>query len=295
MAVINSPFESKYGFKGPGFSVDDAGNIIANSIITSTTPGDDTDTDFIDFNVTVDNNSFAIEGYTGGNPSITLARQQTYTFAIDAPILKFNILTGNAFDSPFYNIGLSHSDGTTGEDAQNKISGSLRFSVPLNAPNTLYYADEIRNNFGVINIVDPTGRFGTVDINSTVNSTSPTTGALTIAGGAGIEQDLFIGGSLNVGGTGITNLSSGNNLELEAVNEIILKVDGNKIGVVNENGFSTTIINSTINNTTIGNTTPSTAVFTEAQVQQSPASANSITNKTYVDSTALSLSIAFGL
>ena len=33
MAVINSPLESQFGFKAPGFSVDALGNITATSLI----------------------------------------------------------------------------------------------------------------------------------------------------------------------------------------------------------------------------------------------------------------------
>jgi len=48
MAVINSPFESRYGFKGPGFLVDNFGNITANSIITSIATG----SAIVDFTIT---------------------------------------------------------------------------------------------------------------------------------------------------------------------------------------------------------------------------------------------------
>ena len=49
MAVINSPFESQYGFKGPGFSVDNLGNIVATSIITVTSES----SDIVDYRSTV--------------------------------------------------------------------------------------------------------------------------------------------------------------------------------------------------------------------------------------------------
>ena len=296
MATVNSPFESKYGFKGPGFSVDNEGNIIANSIITATNPGDDTGVDFVDFTVTEGQNTFLIaEADPVDNPTITIARQSTYSFSVDVPNLKFFIVLGNQLDSELYSIGLSHSDGTTGADAQGKTSGTIQFSVPLNAPNVLYYTDENRNNFGTINIVDPTGRFGTLDVNSTINATSPTVGALTVAGGIAVEQDIFIGGSLNVGGTGVTNLASGNNLELEAVNEIVLKVDGTKIAAVTSTGLTGSIVDATINNTVIGQTTPASATFSTAKVNTLPTTDLDISNKQYTDSTALALSIAFGL
>jgi len=297
MAVINSPFESKYGFKGPGFTVDEEGNIIANSIITATTPGDDNDVTIVDFTVTVDTqtNSFSIAEAAGTNPSISVARQSVYTFALDVPVLNFFIVSGNQIDSDLYNTGISHSDGSTGSDAQGKNDGTLRFSIPLNAPDTLYYTDTNRTNFGVINVVDPIGRFGTISVTDVLNSTSPTTGSVTLAGGLGIEKDLYIGGSLNVGGTGITSLASSNNLELEAVNEISLRIEGQEISKIGSTGLSGTIIDSTINNSTIGAITPAAASFSTAKVTATPTADEDITNKQYTDSTALALSIAFGL
>lgn len=295
MAAINSPFESKYGFKGPGFSVDADGNIIANSIITATTPGDDPDASFVDFTVTEENNSYLIAEVSGTNPAITIARQSTYSFDLDVPDLNFYIVVGNETDSELFSTGLNHSDGSSSADAQGKNSGTLQFAVPLNAPNTLYYTDENRNIFGVINIIDPTGRFSTIDVNSTTNATSETVGALTVAGGIAVEKDIFIGGALNVGGTGVPNLASGNNLELEAVNEIILKVEGNKIATISSSGLAGNIVDATINNTTIGQTTPAAATFSTAKVNTQPIVDQDISNKQYTDSTALSLAIAFGL
>lgn len=295
MSVVNAPFESRYGFKGPGFSVDDQGNIIATSIITSAVEDDDAVV-FINFTVTdLANDFFIAEQGASPNPSITLARQSVYNFSLDVPDLKFNILVGNQQDSAFYSTGISFSDGTSDEDSQNQTSGTLRFSVPLNAPDTLYYADEVRNNFGVINIIDPVGKFSNIDVTDTTPATSSTTGALTIAGGLGVQGDLFIGGTLNIDGLGISEISSPTNLNLEAINELKLIIEGTNIAVASSSGLKSTIIDSTINNTSIGQIAPSTAAFTSATVGTLPTTDNSITNKNYVDSTALALSIAFGL
>src|SRR6266404_1524475 len=48
---------------------------------------------------------------------------------------------------------------------------------------------------------------GDVSIPSTTNSTSSLTGALTVAGGAGIVGDLFAGGVLNLGGFNPVNIA----------------------------------------------------------------------------------------
>ena len=54
--------------------------------------------------------------------------------------LFFSLQTASANDDAnLYNDGLSHSDGTTGSAAQNKIAGTWTFVVPSNAPSTLYY------------------------------------------------------------------------------------------------------------------------------------------------------------
>lgn len=295
MAVINSPFESQYGFKGPGFSVDGFGNIIANSISTSTTESDDPE--FANFNVADIENQFVFTQFSGAtNPTIVLERQQTYSFALDTPDLTFSIVTTNdAFTTELYSQGLTHSDGTNGNESQNKTDGTLRFTVPINAPNTLYYTDTLRNNFGIINIIDPVGLFSSVTIKETAPSTSSSTGALTVAGGVGIAGDLYVAGSFNIDGVGVTSITSPTNLELEAVNNIVVSIDGNKIGVIDPNGLNIPVVDTSINNTTIGLTTPAEAKFTSASIDSLPINESSVTNKQYVDSTALSLSIAFGL
>lgn len=290
MAVINSPFESRYGFKGPGFTVDEFGNITATSIITS---GAQDNIGVVSYTVGESDNNYVFADIEGNNPTITLTRSASYTFGLTTPNLGFYIYS--TFPTVLYNVGLTHSDGVSGIDAQGKLTGTLTFNVPLNAPNTLYYGDLAESVFGTINIVDPAGRFSTVDINSTTNATSSTTGALTIAGGASVEKDFYVGGNLNIDGIGIPRLSSLTNLELNAVNKVILQINDVKLGELNSEGLSATINNSTINNTVIGAVAPATAAFTSATVVTAPTVDSSITNKQYVDSTALSLAIAFGL
>ena len=84
MAVINSPFESQYGFKAPGFSVDNEGNITATSIITSAAPSE---SDIVDFVVGELNNAFTIVGYAASNPTITII--------ITIPKVVFAVFTKN--------------------------------------------------------------------------------------------------------------------------------------------------------------------------------------------------------
>jgi hypothetical protein len=290
MAVINSPFESQYGFKAPGFSVDNEGNITATSIITSAAPSE---SDVVDFVVGELNNAFTIVGYAASNPTITIARAGSYKFGLTVPNLGFTIYS--ALPSTKYNTGLVYQDSTTGADAQGKLTGTLTFNVALGTPDVLYFGNAIGNVYGTINVIDPVGQFSTIDVNSTANATSSTTGAVTIAGGASVEKDFYIGGELNISGLGIPRLSSLTNLELNATNKVILQVDNIKLGELNSTGLAVTINNSTIDNTVIGATTPSTAAFTSGTVASLPTTDTSMTNRQYVDSTSLSLAIAFGL
>ena len=48
-------------------------------------------------------------------------------------------------DANLYNDGLSHSDGTSGSSAQDKTSGTWTWTVPSNAPSTLYYRCQYHN------------------------------------------------------------------------------------------------------------------------------------------------------
>jgi cytoskeletal protein CcmA (bactofilin family) len=293
MAVINSPFESKYGFKGPGFLVDNFGNIIANSITTSVAGA----ARIVDFTVTqnptLEPTDYAIAEVTGINPTITLARSSSYIFLLDVPTLEFKIYAENRVT--LYSTGLTHSDGSSGTEAQGKTSGTLVFSIATDAPDTLYYGNNNGTIFGSINVVDPVGVFSSVDINETTASTSSTTGALTVAGGVGIAGDLYVGGTLNIDGIGITKIKSSTNLELEAANQIVVKIDGDTLGIIKSTGSTVPVVDTTINNTAIGTTIPSTASFTSASVENLPTTDSSIANRQYVDSTALALSIAFGL
>ena len=116
-----------------------------------------------------------------------------------------------------------------------------------------------------------------------------------MAGGVGIAEDLYVGGRLNVSGTGIAKLDSTTNLDINAANKIILQVGNIKLGEINSQGLAIAINNSSIDNTVIGATSPSTAAFTSGTVSSLPIVKTSLTNRQYVDSTSLSLAIAFGL
>lgn len=297
--ATKSAFDSEYGFTSPGFTVDREGNLTATSfnIVQS-----DTVSGVFDFIITDDQANFFIENQIGNNPAITLARGRTYTFRLDLTAFSFFIKRADGITNQ--NAGLNHSSGDAGADAQGKSDGVLSFTVPLTAEDTLFYTNEQGSVSGTISVVDPIGLFSTVEITENIASTSASTGSLIVAGGVGISQDLYIGGSLNVAGVGIPKLESPTNLELSAGNKIILQIENTKIGEITAQGLELPINNSPINNssitsssinsTSIGNVTPSSAVFTTARVSSPPLEQNDVTTKSYVDTNITALAIALG-
>jgi len=292
MAVVNSPFKSKSGFESTGFIVDDEGNISAKSIslveIEEVDPGLPAD-----FSITEVAGNFRVGNSETDNPTITVFRSKSTTFDIDLTTLSFNIVTADK--TTLYSSGVSHDSGDAGDAAQGKQSGRLLWTVPIAAPDILYYANNDGTVFGTIEVSNSPSAFSEVSITGTTPSTSSNTGSLIVAGGAGIQGDLYVGGSLNIDGIGITRLSSPTNLEIEAANNIIVKIDGVTLGVVGSTGSSVPLVNTTINNTVIGAITPAAASFTTATVANAPTNDTNVSNKQYVDRTALALSIAFGL
>jgi hypothetical protein len=320
MPVSYDAFESKYGFRSPNFTVDAEGNIVASSITLGTGGGEGV----VDFTVSEGiDNTYRFGEVAGPNPTLTLSRTRRYLIHLDVPVLKFYIYESDL--ETLYNDGLAHSTEGTAEEAQGQTGGVLGFTVPIDAPDLLYYGNQIGTIYGIINIVDPAGKFGTVEITTADESTSTTTGALTVAGGVGIEKNLNVGGTvtatgLNFNGIGVPALSSSTNLELDAANRIIFKIGDFPIGFIDEDALNITIQNSniassnitssTINSSSIGLTTPAAAAFTNltanssilntvamttATITGTPTTNTSVVNKVYVDTTTTALAIAFGL
>ena len=125
-------------------------------------PGTDGTSGARNFNVTAPNASvYTIDG--SSNPTLALLRGFTYTFTVNATGHPFWIKTsqttgtGNAYSSGITNNGIT--------------SGVLTFSVPYNAPNTLYYICQYHSAMtGTITISDagPEGPPGPPGQNSTV-------------------------------------------------------------------------------------------------------------------------------
>jgi hypothetical protein len=289
--IINSPLKSDFGFSSPNFSVDVLGNVIVRSITQTEDNVVDTD---IDFAVSdAGSNAFFIPPATIPNPPINLFRSSSYTFELNLSTQIFNIYLEDK--STLYSLGLKHSDGSIGNQALSKQTGKLTFLVSTTAPDILYYGNQSSGAFGLISIGDAIGRFSTVNITDDAVSSSPTTGALIVAGGLGVSGDVNTSGTLSATELVSSSLQSLSTLTLTSESNIIITIDNVETGTIGVLGSTLPIVDTAINNTVIGNVTPSTATFISASITELPTTNNNITNKVYVDSTATALAIAFGL
>ena len=341
MAVVKSPFEAQHGFKSPGFTVDEAGNVTLRSVTyTVTEEATDVSGDYVvrdaGGNFTFDG-EFEADGVTLKlNPGVTLTRGSAYIFNL---ILRstnqagqtlgnnsFNIFQADSGGYTTYDLGLSHlsTDAQTkkeNSEAQGQFSGKVTFTVPTNAPNTLYYGDADNNPLGILTIEDPTitgvGSFSS--ILTTGNITAQGENAVITLSPTGSSGTVVInpsnGGTISNMDITAQRLPALDNVTLNGTNADIRiepngsagtvkispaaggTIDNMNIGATTPGTVSSTnLIASagTLNNTVIGNTKPTKAEFTTAKVQQSPTTGTAIANKKYVDSRATALAIALG-
>ena len=292
--ATGTALESDFGFKSPSFTVDALGNIIANAITTTEPIGSSTGAAVVTSYIITENEigtAFEFSGISIGNPTIDLERGKTYTFELDLTLLTFSVFVGTTSTS-YDNI--SDSDGNVGIGAQGRSTGIIQISITSTTGDLLTYSDAEGTVIGTFNIIDPTGSFGSIAVSNTTQATGLQTGSLRVSGGASIDKDLILGGNLVYEGVGDVNFDSRTNLTLGAQNKIIVVVEGTKLGEITTSGMELPIANTTINNTVIGGTNPTTATFTTASTTQPPTTVNNVTNKNYVDSQDVALSIALG-
>lgn len=131
MAVVFKPFETDYGYKSPGFSVDTEGNVIVRTITNTYTPPVIPPAPDFNVNETAGNFTFLQKGeaVVGSNPTITVERGSTYNFVLNTSSIAFNIYQPDEADplavGELYNEGLSHQNEVTG---LNLTSGTLTFN-----------------------------------------------------------------------------------------------------------------------------------------------------------------------
>ena len=310
MAVEERQFESEFGFKSPGFTVDKLGNITATSINAAGAGGGGSASG--DFTITAVNGNFRVSSETvivgsGDNPTLAFVRNQEYSFTLDlssAPI-SFNILDATGLVR--YNNGIQHQadDGTTtsGAAAQGKSAGKVVFTVPTDAPDTLYYGNSTGSVRGTINISDPIAvdaTFAKLTATGVTSLQTVTATALTLNGNGTVTGDLAVqgkltGDSLSVNGLGVAEFNAGTNIVLRAGNKLDFIINDAIVGKIDSSGSTVAVVDTTINNTTIGATTASTGAFTSGTVASQPTTANGISNKKYVDNTSTALAIALGV
>lgn len=286
--TVNTPLRSDYGFKSPSFTVDASGNITATTLTLSVNAGEEGVSADFDFVESAGN--FRFDGQVDNQPGITVFRNQTTTIDLAFTTLVFKIFDSITPTVSVYSSGLRHSDSTVGDSAQGKTSGRLTWTIPLSAPDILYYGNIDGTIFGTITVLDQARNFSTVSITDTTQSTSSTTGALKVLGGLGVVGNTNIGGTMSVASmiSATGGIAGDLNGSVYSDNSTLLvdSVNGRIVGPIN---------NSTIDNTTIGATTPATAAFTTASVSGAVTGLTAVPNKRYVDETSTAFAIAFGI
>jgi hypothetical protein len=103
----------------------------------------------VNFRVTNNRTSAYVIDYQP-NPELTLVRGNTYTFTLVLDgVFPFYIKT-----NPTLGTTNLYNDGVTNNGA---ATGTITFTVPQNAPDTLYYADPVQQNMqGVMRVVNAT-------------------------------------------------------------------------------------------------------------------------------------------
>jgi plastocyanin len=108
------------------------------------------------FQVTNQGLNYFVDGIDG--PTLTLRRGRTYVFEVSTPNHPFHISrdpNGGIGFPGVYETGVTVTDPDTEEDDATR-TGTLTFSVPPNAPETLYYQCGVHQNMGgSIAVTDP--------------------------------------------------------------------------------------------------------------------------------------------
>ena len=280
MTVIKSPFEAQHGYKSPGFTVDELGNVTVRTLTYTVAEETEVSGDFIIRQVDSEPwSKFTVDGYyvsgtntLQANPALAVERGSAYTFTLllGSADISLNIMqddSGNPGQKISYNEGLKHTseDGQTEltqGDAQGQKTGKVTFTVPANAPTPLYYADSDGTPVGVITVSDPTisgiGSFSSI----------LTTGNLTAQG----ENATITLAPTGSSGTVVINPSNGGTLSNMDVNALKLTTtDSVTMGGTNAKitmsptGLGTVSISpettGSLNNITIGSTKAQNGTF----------------------------------
>ena len=335
MAITYNPFESDYGFKSPGFSVDINGNVTLRSV-TYTLEQEEAavDNQYVVRQLgAVPSAEFTMdEQYVTGtqilqnNPTLTLTRGTTYSFKLmTLPQLTFSLFF-RTDDNPvvnlqgigncaYYNDGVSHT--TSGTPA---VTTTTTLNLSPTAPANIYYGNADGSVFGTINTVDPTitgvGSFSSLLVTGDVTmqgqdadlvfSPQGAYGTVTInPAGEGTMSNMNVNALTMTASENVTFNGADANLTLTPTGTGAITLTSAATGTINnmsigqttpkDGSFVNLNASSGLNNTVIGDVTPKTATFTSAVTQATPTTELQITNKKYVDSKATALAIALGV
>ena len=154
------------------------------------------------------NKGYVFNGNLTQNPTLELYRGQTYMFDVSAPGLPFTIRTSRQIESDNeYAIGITNS----GTD-----SGTVEFTVPLNAPERLYYVSETDVNTG------GTLRIADIESNTSIDVVSDILGKKTYTTANGFS--LMNGMKLEFGGTVTPKKYATNTWYVEGVGDKIVLI-----------------------------------------------------------------------
>jgi len=291
MAVTYNPFESEYGFKSPGFIVDDEGNVTVKSLTYLVTE-EEVVADRLYFNQegTGSSSYFTQDGVlTPGsdvlapNPTLSFTRGDTYSFNLN----NFGYLTWNIWQEDpngnsqttitvgsetipviLYNEGITYkiSDDDTqvlgGLSAQGKNTGVFFFEVPPLAPDRLYYGNGTGAPYGIINTADLTitgvGSFSSLNVIGDATFRGQDA-EITIA-----PQGAYGTVTINPQGAGTINNMYASVLTLTATETVNLSPVNQNV-TISPSGSGKLVLSSgvegTMENIAIGQTSPQDASF----------------------------------
>ena len=206
----------------------------------------------------------------------------------------------------------------TDAQAQGQQTGNLSYTVPVDAPDSMFYGDSDGNPFGTVTVTQPSvigvGVFSSIlntgnllqnGVNANIEMKPTGTGLITInPETTGTINNMNIN-TAQLTTSGNVNLTPNADVTISPQASGTLTISPLAVGTLDNvtvggttprNGTFSNIVSSqgTLNSTTIGLTTAAQAAFTSATVTSGPTTANSVTRKSYVDNTATVLSIALG-
>ena len=139
------------------------------------------------------------------DPIVKLYRGQTYKFVIDSPGEPFSIKTERTTGSQERYI-----EETKAVDNFAVTTGTITFTVPLNAPNILYYVSELDNNIGGVFQIFDIDENSYIDVENdflgkktyTLSDGTPISNGMKVSFGGNVTPEKYASGEYYVEGVG---------------------------------------------------------------------------------------------